>query len=408
MFRAYDKTRDRDAAHRIWEEVGWLEKEAKEAMDVLMDASRTMVAEVNGSAECLVLTTPGSMRYLDRDVPFVGVTGVTTSRVARKRGLAKRLAALALALDVADGAALAGLGMFDQGFYDALGFGTGSYEHHFTFDPAHLRAEIPRRVPRRITKEDWAKAHEARLCRCRRHGEINLQPAAATRSEMLCQKKGFGLGYHDGPDGALSHYVWCDDRGGEHGPYAVHWLVYQTREQFWELVGLLKSLGDQVHWIEMLEPPGIQLQDLLEQPFKQQRITRRATHPARSGSVAWWQMRICDLPACLAHTHLCQGSLTFNLCLVDPIERYLDKGAPWRGIGGKYMVSLGPCSRAERGRQGSLPTMKASVNAFTRLWLGVRPASSLAVTDDLHAPEALLRELDRVLCLPQPHVGWEL
>jgi hypothetical protein len=52
--------------------------------------------------------------------------------------------------------------------------------------------------------------------------------------------------------------------------------------------------------------------------------------------------------------------------------------------------------------------MTATVNAFTRLWLGVRPASSLAVTDHLRAPEALLRELDRGLCLPQPHMGWEL
>jgi hypothetical protein len=52
--------------------------------------------------------------------------------------------------------------------------------------------------------------------------------------------------------------------------------------------------------------------------------------------------------------------------------------------------------------------MKATVNAFTRLWLGVCPASSLAVTDDLQAPAVLLDELDRMLRLPQPHVGWEL
>ena len=406
--RAYDKERDREAAHRIWEEVGWLEDEAKEAMDILVDASRAMVAEVHGGAECLVLTTPGSMRYLDEEVSFVGVTGVTTSRVARKRGLAKRLAALSLALDAADGAALAGLGMFDQGFYNALGFGTGSYEHHFTFDPSHLRVEVPQRMPRRLNKEDWADVHAARLCRLRRHGEINLQPAAATRSEMLWQKKGFGLGYKDGPDDTLSHYVWCDNRGGEHGPYAVGWFVYRTSQQFWELMGLLKSLGDQVHWIEMIEPPGIQLQDLLDQPFKQRRITRRSAHPARSGSAAWWQMRICDLPPCVARTRLSHGSLAFNLSLEDPIEKYLDENAPWKGVGGAYVVSLGSSSHAEWGRDADLPTMTATVNAFTRLWLGVRPASSLAVTDHLRAPEALLRELDRGLCLPQPHMGWEL
>jgi hypothetical protein len=406
--RAYDKARDREAAHRIWEEVGWLEDEAKEALDILVDASRAMVAEVHDSAESLVLTTPGTMQYLDDRVPFVGVTGVTTSRVARKRGLAKRLAALSLALDAADGAAVAGLGMFDQGFYNALGFGTGSYEPYFTFDPAHLRVEVPQRMPIRVNKEDWAEAHAARLCRLRRHGEINLQPAAATRCEMLWQKKGFGLGYRDGPDGTLSHYVWCNNCGGEHGPYAVNWIVYRTYDQFWELMGLLKSLGDQVHWVQMVEPPGIQLQDLLDQPFKERRITRRSTHPAGSSSAAWWQMRICDLPACVARTHLGQGSVTFNLSLEDPLEEYLEEDTLWRGVGGDYVVSLGPCSHVEEGRDSGLPTMKATVNAFTRLWLGVCPASSLAVTDDLQAPAVLLDELDRMLRLPQPHVGWEL
>ncbi|MEA3406791.1 MAG: hypothetical protein U9R48_01765, partial [Chloroflexota bacterium] len=78
-FRAYDKARDREAAHRIWEEAGWLEDEAEKAMDILVDASRAMVTEVAGSAECLVLSTPGTMRYLDEEVPFVGLTGVTTS-----------------------------------------------------------------------------------------------------------------------------------------------------------------------------------------------------------------------------------------------------------------------------------------------------------------------------------------
>ncbi|MEA3407276.1 MAG: hypothetical protein U9R48_04260, partial [Chloroflexota bacterium] len=370
-------------------------------------ASRAMVTEVAGSAECLVLSTPGTMRYLDEEVPFVGLTGVTTSRVARKRGLAKRLTALSLALDAADGAAVAGLGMFDQGFYNSLGFGTGSYEHFFTFDPAHLRVEVPQRVPCRLAKEDWADVHAARLGRLRRHGEVNLRPAAATRSEMLWQKKGFGLGYRDGPDGALSHYIWCEDRGGENGPYAVRWFVYQTDEQFRELMGLLKSLGDQVHWIEMAEPPGIQLQDLLDQPFKQQRITRRSAHPLGSRSAAWWQMRICDVPTCLKRTRLSQGSLAFNLSLWDPIEEYLDEATPWKSIGGEYVVSLGSSSQARRGRDATLPTMTATVNAFTRLWLGVRPASSLAVTDDLQAPPGLLGELDRVLCLPQPHMGWD-
>jgi len=54
-----------------------------------------------------------------------------------------------------------------------------------------------------------------------------------------------------------------------------------------------------------------------------------------------------------------------------------------------------------------LPTMTASVNAFTRLWLGVRPASSLRFTDDLDAPAGLIETLDSVLRLPAPRPDWD-
>jgi len=48
------------------------------------------------------------------------------------------------------------------------------------------------------------------------------------------------------------------------------------------------------------------------------------------------------------------------------------------------------------------------VGAFTRLWLGVRSATSLAVTDDLSGPQELLRELDDVLlCFPDPKWDWD-
>ena len=70
-------------------------------------------------------------------------------------------------------------------------------------------------------------------------------------------------------------------------------------------------------------------------------------------------------------------------------------------------VDLGPDSGAELGRDETLPTLTCSVGAFTRLWLGVRPATGLAVTDELRGPEELLRELDRVLLLPEPRPDWD-
>jgi hypothetical protein len=54
-----------------------------------------------------------------------------------------------------------------------------------------------------------------------------------------------------------------------------------------------------------------------------------------------------------------------------------------------------------------LPTLTASVGAFTRLWLGVRSATGLAVTDDLDGLPELLSALDEILRLPVPNIGWE-
>jgi hypothetical protein len=89
------------------------------------------------------------------------------------------------------------------------------------------------------------------------------------------------------------------------------------------------------------------------------------------------------------------------------IERFLDEGAPWRGGGGEYVVALGPDSSAELGRDERLPILTASVGAFTRMWLGVRPASGLAVTDQLQGPDELIQALDRALCLPEPRLDWD-
>jgi hypothetical protein len=41
------------------------------------------------------------------------------------------------------------------------------------------------------------------------------------------------------------------------------------------------------------------------------------------------------------------------------------------------------------------------------LWLGVRPATGLAVTDELSGPPELLEALDWVLRLPDPKPDWD-
>jgi hypothetical protein len=405
--RDYDPSKDKDAVHRIWHEVGWLEKDKEEAADLVIECGRALVAEVNGAAECLVNTAPSTMRYLSEELPFSAITGVTTSRIARKRRLARRLTAKAVALDAAAGALVAGLGIFEQGYYNQLGFGSGRYEHWIAFDPAGLAVSAKARIPRRITSEDWALVHTSRLTRLRGHGSCNLTPAEITRSDMLWNDKGFGLGYCNGPDGELTHHFWCRVKDAEHGPYTITWISFQTPDQFLELMALLKSLGDQVRLVRMREPQGIQLQDLIRQPFKQRQVTEKSKFESHMHALAYWQMRICDLPACLERTNLRSDEVRFNLTLTDPIERFLDDSAPWHGIAGDYVVTLGPSSHAERGTSASLPTLTASAGAFTRLWLGVRPATGLAITDEIHGSPKLLEKLDWALRLPEPKPDWD-
>ncbi len=405
--RTYDRLRDKEAAYRVYQEVGWLEKGKEENADRVIDAGRAHVAEIAGSVEVLVTTAWGKVHYIDEALPLCAVSGVTTSRVARKQGLAGRLTARAVAQDAADGALVAGLGMFEQGFYNRIGFGTGGYEHWVAFDPAHLRLRTTARVPQRLTVDDWEAVHAARLARLKGHGAVDIEPAPLTWHEMVETKNGFGLGYRHGTDGPITHYLWASAPNVERGPYTVHWAVYQDYDQLKELLAVLRNLGDQVHLVRMREPQGIQMQDLIAQPFKHQTVTARSDFAQRINAEAYWQMRICDLPGCLARTRLPGETVRLNLDLSDPIEALLPADAPWRGVAGRYVVTLGPSSGAERGIDATLPTLTATVNAFTRLWLGVRPATGLAVTDDLSGPRELLQALDHALCLPEPKPDWD-
>jgi GNAT superfamily N-acetyltransferase len=406
-YRKYDPEKDSKAAHRIWYEVGWMSEEKEEkSLDIFLAGSDVLVADINGEAECLVASAPGDIRYQEETLPLAIVACVTTSRIARKQGFASRLTARLLALQAEQGAAVSALGMFEQGFYNQLGFGTGSYEHAIRFDPAALNISVNVRPPQRLTSDDFEEVHAALLNRSRRHGACNISPVSFTQSELAWGSKGFGLGFHDGENGELTHFFWCWPKG-EHGPYRIGFMAYQDADQFMELMGLIKNIGDQVRTVRMREPAHVQIQDLVKQPFRRDIVSEKTDHSTGTSATADWQMRILDLEVCLAKTHLSGEPVRFNLSLTDPVERFLDNDTVWQGISGEYVVTLGPDSSAAPGVDDSLPTLTASVGAFTRLWLGVRPPTGLAITDELVGPESLLQALDAVLCLPVPHPDWD-
>jgi predicted acetyltransferase len=404
-YREYTPQKDRESVHRIWREIGWLQEGQEEAADFLIGGSRATVAEVQGEAECLVATVPGTMRYMRDDLPFSCVASVGTSRIARKRGLAKGLTAAAIAHDAAQGKEVCGLGMFEQGFYNLLGFGTGCYEKWAALDPKSIRVKTEASIPSRLTGKDWEKVHQSRINRIKGHGACNLHAPQCTRAEMIWLKNSFGLGYFE--NGQLTHHIWFNTEKVERGPYNIEWMAFQTYQQFCELVALIKTLEDQVHLVTLREPPSIQVQDLLASPFRIRQVTEKSVYENRMQANAYWQMRILNLEECMEKTHLPGGETCFNLVLSDPIETMVPADAAWKGISGRYKVKLGPCSHAEKGKDENLPTLKATVGAFTRLWLGVRPASSLAATDEVYGSQELLEDLDRVLCIPEPHPDWD-
>lgn len=406
-YRVFDPEKDKDAVHRIWRETGWIDsEESEQALGTFLSGARALVADIDGEAECIVASLRGDIRYLDEELPLSIVAAVSTSRIARKQGFAGRMTAQLIALDAVEGAAVSALGMFEQGFYNRVGFGTGGYEHIVRFDPATLRVPSLKRPPKRLSVDNAEAMLDLMFNRHRRHGSCNVYGIESLKGELTFDKNGFGLGYFEDDGQTLSHFLWAHSKD-ENGPYRIGMLIYKTRAQFMELMAVMKGLGDQVHAVRMREPAHIQLQDLMATPFRRYNITERSDYRADNQAYAYWQVRICDLQACLAATHLWGEPVHFNLSLTDPIENYLDEGEPWRGVGGDYVVTLGPDSGAESGTDGSLPTLHAGVGAFTRLWLGVRPASGLAITDDVDGPDELLDALDRILVLPTPHPDWD-
>ena len=407
MIRSYDPEKDQKAVYRIWREVGWIDNAKQEKfLDKIVKAGRSLVAEINDEAECFVLSAPAIFRYLNEDLAMSAVTAVTTSRIARKQGLAKKLTAHLIAADAAEGALVSALGIFEQGFYNLLGYGSGPYEHWISFDPAQLNVKKRARVPRRLTHDDSAQMHHAMLNRRRRHGAISLLPSETVEAELGWAENGFGLGYFDGPNAELTHFFWASTKG-EHGPFTIDMLAFQNGEQFLELLALLKNLGDQVRLVKMHEPSGIQMQDFLIQPFRFRQLTEKSKYVNVNKATSYWQLRICDLAGCLEQTHLAGKPVRFNLNLRDPITDFLDDDAPWCGIGAGYIVTLGAECDVKVGQDSSLPMLTASVGAFSRLWMGTLPATGLAISGGLDGPTELLADLERILRIPEPKSDWD-
>jgi len=393
---------DLPAVTRMWREVGWIDDSDREAeaLRTFLGYGAARVGAIHGEAECLVHRTPGTIRYDQHDLALCAVTAVTTSAVARGLGLASQLAGEAVAAGALDGAAVAALGMFEQGFYDRFGFGSLGYEIEMSFDPAKLRLGAPARRPVRVERTDWQEVAQLMGRRARGHGGVSLDPPAAMRAELgWVDDPYLGLGVR-GRDGRLTGCL-IGTNVGEHGPLKVQVVGYETHDDLRDLLAILRSLRAQIHEVLLVEPAAIQLQDLLEEPIRGHELLDPDRRP-RHSAMAWCQLRILDLERCAAARTWPGPEVAFDLDLRDPVG---GPGVAWPGLSGPWSITVGAPSSASRGHRGGLPVVRASVGALSRLWFGVRPATGLAVTDDLVGPPELLAALDEALRLPPPRPG---
>ena len=132
--------------------------------------------------------------------------------------------------------------MFEQGFYDRLGFGSGGYEHKLTFDPATLTVPIPDRIPVRISTDQALEVHDLMARRTRGHGGIVVSEPQALAAEMACLESPVALGYRN-EDGRLTHALLGESKNAK--SVNITHLLAEEPNQLLELLGLIRAQSDQ-------------------------------------------------------------------------------------------------------------------------------------------------------------------
>lgn len=411
-FRPFDAEVDTADVVRIWHETRWIDSDnegQRRALGAFLGGGSAEVGVIDGAAECLVHRTPGTIDYDRTTLPASVISAVTTSHVGRRQRLASTLTTRALARASEDGAAVALLGMFEQGFYDRFGFATGAPMLIATFDPDSLRVDhVPYRPPARLGLDDARAMGDAMRRRRSHHGRVTLDAVDVMTAEWGFIEQPFALGYRDGD--RITHFV-AGSLKEENGPFEIQFCSYETGDQLLELLRLLHELGDQVHSVELVEPPHLQLHPLIEAPNRQRSRSRRGAHETGTRAATWWQLRLLDVPAAASARRWVGPPVEFDLVVSDPLEAMLPDAADdiaWTGTGGSYRIRIAEESSGERiaeaGADGR-PVLRCSIGSFSRLWFGVQPATSLALVSEIDAPGSLLDQLDAALLLPRPQPG---
>ncbi len=100
-------------------------------------------------------------------------------------------------------------------------------------------------------------------------------------------------------------------------------------------------------------------------------------------------------------------AFSFNLKLSDPINDFLDDKNQFDGCTGDFTISIGEKSTIQKGHEENLPLVKGTINGFTRLWIGVLPASTIGLVEDLSIDKNLVDILEKVFYRPDVRSDWD-
>ncbi len=414
----FEYDRDMDDILRVWTETGWFDGEDRPERFIKQffeaNDGRSVVARLNGHTESVVHRSLGSMHYDDTQVSLGGVTAVTTSRIARRLRMASRLTARTVAHLGDEGVAVAALGMFEQGFYDRVGFAAGSYENRVQVYPGDLDIPVPYRTPERLDlDDDLEEIHAAIVDRMPWHGGIAVGGERLSQAGAQIDDQPTLFGYRT--DGTLSHFLMLEMKG-ENGPDRVLGMAYQTKYQCLELLRLIQEWGDQVDSIRFVEPVWLKAQEFMRQPGREYRRTKGTAHEMHIDADAWWQARIVDLDACVRAMRPAGREFSIAVEVDDPIQDHLvDSGyaGSWQPLSGLWRLTFGPNAGAERLAPDTANDTPAdlvtTVNALTQWWLGVTSADTLAVVGAFEAKPDVIDQLDDLTAhLPTPQLGWDI
>jgi predicted acetyltransferase len=332
-------------------------------------------------------------------IPIMGLGTVAISPIARRRGIAGRMAVAAFRQSRARGDYASALYPFRTSFYRNLGYGLAGEVLQFRIPPSALPDHPGRsRVTLMRTDDDraaaetvydrWAPCQTGQLVRSRRAWEL-VWDGEGRHGALYRDETGEPAGY------AAFRYDAAGDRGvrGLH----VEEIAWLDREARLALYGWLASLGDQWdHLLYRAHPDESFSEYLSELRFPAEDVARWHFWFPAAHALYGPMFRLLDVRRAWIARPVEPGNFALALEVHD--THLPDNGGVWtlRMEAGRVCVEKGSRDRADL-------RMQADIETLSRIYIGAI-SPSVAVSAGLATVDRaeLLPNLDLLVRVPRP------